>query len=97
MDLRFDDNFDITELARDLFRFIERRRDFTSCRCDIEPLQQLLGLIFVNVHLQEAAFPTSAAIDFRESGIACRMQISKDFSFPNWLATLKTRRIRWRA
>src|SRR5437867_110354 len=58
MDLRFDDNFDIAELARDLFRFIEGRRNFTSRRCDIELLQQLLGLVFVNVHLQEAAFPT---------------------------------------
>src|SRR5207247_10685451 len=55
MYLRFDDNFDITELARDLFRFIERRRDFALRRCDIEPLQQLLRLIFVNVHLAGAA------------------------------------------
>src|SRR6266513_8954 len=50
MDLRFVDNFDIAELARDLFRFIEGRRDFTRRRGDIELLQQLLGLIFVNVH-----------------------------------------------
>src|SRR6266403_4232855 len=55
MNLCLNDNIDIAELARDVFCFIERRGDFTSRRCYIESLQQLPGLIFVNVHLQGAA------------------------------------------
>jgi hypothetical protein len=54
MNLCLNDNINIAELARDVFCFIERRGDFTSRRCNIEPLQQLPGLIFVNVHLQRA-------------------------------------------
>jgi hypothetical protein len=50
VNLGFNDNIDIPKLARDLFRFLERRSDFASRRCDIEFLQQFPGLIFVNVH-----------------------------------------------
>jgi hypothetical protein len=41
---------DIAQLTRDLLRFIECRRD-SAARCsNIEFLQQLFGLIFVDVH-----------------------------------------------
>ena len=50
VNLRLHDNLDVSELARDLFRFIECRCNFASRRRHIEFLQQLSGLIFVNVH-----------------------------------------------
>src|SRR5439155_5675976 len=37
-----------------------------------------------DIHLQEAAV-SSPPLLIRGSGIACRTQISKDFSFANWL------------
>jgi hypothetical protein len=50
VNLCFNDNIDIPELARDLFRFLEGRSDLASRRRHIESLQQFRGLIFVNVH-----------------------------------------------
>jgi hypothetical protein len=50
VNLGFNDNIDVPKLARDLFRFLERRSDFASRRRHIESLQQFLGLVFVNVH-----------------------------------------------
>jgi hypothetical protein len=66
MNLCFNDNFNVAKLARDLFRFIERRGDFASRRCDIEFLQQLPGLVLVNIHLQGAAVFSPPPIDFSE-------------------------------
>ena len=42
---------DTSQLARDLLYFIECRGDFASRGRHIEFLEQLLGLILVNVHL----------------------------------------------
>ena len=50
VNLRFNYNIAIAQFTRDLLRFIECRRD-SAARCsDIEFLQQLFGLIFVDVH-----------------------------------------------
>ena len=52
MDLCLNNNIDIAKLARDLLRVIECRRD-SAARCShIEFLQQLFGLMFVDVHRQ---------------------------------------------
>ena len=55
VNLRFDDDINITEFARDLLRFIKCRCDHSSGSGYIEFLQQFFGLVFVNVHWQEAA------------------------------------------
>src|SRR5262249_12523381 len=69
------------QLTRDLFRFIERRRD-SAARCShIEFLQQLFGLIFVDIHSESFQCPNG------QSGIARAAQLSNDFSFANWLAS----------
>jgi hypothetical protein len=53
VDLCLNNNIDIAELARDLLCLIERRR-YSAARCShIEFLQQLFGLIFVDVHSQK--------------------------------------------
>jgi hypothetical protein len=54
--LRFDDDVccpsrtGTNQLARDRFRFIGRRRYFAASGGDTELLQELLGLILVDVH-----------------------------------------------
>jgi hypothetical protein len=51
-------------------------------------LQQLFGLVFVNVHQQGAAVSSPPPLGFRrQTAIACRRQIGKDFSAANWLAS----------
>jgi len=50
VNLRFNNDLDITQFAGDLLRFIECRRDLASRRCYVESLQQLPGLVFMNVH-----------------------------------------------
>jgi hypothetical protein len=87
MNLRFNNDLNIAEFASDLLRLIECRRDFASRRCYVESLQQLLGLIFVDIHLANC----------EQSGIARGKQISKDFSFVNWLALPRPSQLRWRA
>jgi hypothetical protein len=52
MDLCLNNNIDIAQFTRDLLRFIERRRDSAAGRSHIKFLQQLFGLIFVDVHSQ---------------------------------------------
>jgi hypothetical protein len=55
VNLRLNNNIDVAEFTRDLFRLVKGRRDPPSrCRY-IEFLQQVFGLVFVNVHRQGAA------------------------------------------
>src|SRR5437867_4259431 len=57
----------VTQLARDSFSFIRRCRHF-SARCgDAEFLQQLLGLIFVNIHRAVASKALKCADGNRNS------------------------------
>ncbi len=55
MNLRFDDDIDIAEFARDLLRLVRGRRNPPSRSRYIEFLQQFFGLVFVNIHRQGAA------------------------------------------
>src|SRR4029077_467034 len=66
VNLCLNDNINIAELPRDVFCFVERRGNFTSRRRYIESLQQLSGLVFVNVHLQGAAISSPPPTDFNE-------------------------------
>ena len=50
VDLRLDDDVDLSKLARDRFRFVRRRRNFSARRGDAEFFEQLLRLILVNIH-----------------------------------------------
>src|SRR5437773_452676 len=52
--LRLDDQFDISNPTRDLFRLIECGCNSAARRRNIILLQQFLGLILVNVHSQNA-------------------------------------------
>jgi hypothetical protein len=50
VDLCLNNNINVAQFTRDLLRFIQCRRD-SAARCSyIELLQQLFGLIFVDVH-----------------------------------------------
>src|SRR5262249_54009111 len=82
MNLCLHNNIDIAQLMRDLLRFIERRRD-SPARCShIEFLQQLFGLIFVNIHwvttkpgrskVEYSAQRESATIFLFRIGLRCR-------------------------
>jgi hypothetical protein len=55
VNLRLNNNIDIAEFTRDLFRLLKGRRDPAPRSRDVEFLQQLFGLVFVNVHRQGAA------------------------------------------
>jgi hypothetical protein len=55
VNLRLNNNIDIAEFTRDLFRLVKGRRDPPARGRYIEFLQQLFGLVFVNVHRQGAA------------------------------------------
>src|SRR6266480_5529132 len=55
VNLRLNNNIDIAEFTRDLFCFIKARRNPPLGGRYIEFLQQLFGLVFVNVHPQGAA------------------------------------------
>src|SRR5205823_11734087 len=88
VNLRFNDNLNIAQLACDLLRLVECRSDPPPGSSYIEFLQQLFGLVFVNVHRQGAAVSSPPALDFRRQiAIACRRQIGKDFSTTNCLAS----------
>ena len=50
VDLCLNNNINIAQLTRDLLCFIERGRDSAARRGHIEFLQQLFGLIFVDIH-----------------------------------------------
>ena len=50
MDLRLHHQIVRAEFARDLFRFLRGGRDLAARRGRAEFLQQLLRLIFVNIH-----------------------------------------------
>src|SRR5436190_3565902 len=50
MDLRFDHDFALTNLPRDMLRTIWCRCDAAACRGHSELVQQLLRLILVNIH-----------------------------------------------
>ena len=50
VDLRFHDDVDLPDLARDRFRFVRGRRNFSGCRGDAKFLKQLFRLILVDVH-----------------------------------------------
>src|SRR6266487_3283749 len=62
MNLRFDDDIDIAEFARDLLRLVKGRRDSSWCRRYIEFLQQFFGLVFVNIHRQRAVLSGALSI-----------------------------------
>ncbi len=67
VNLRFHRQIDISQFARDCFRFIRRCRDL-SARCgDAEFLQQLLGLILVNIHRAVASKALKCADGNRNS------------------------------
>jgi hypothetical protein len=55
VNLRLNNNIDIAEFTRDLFRIVKGRRDPAPRSRYVEFLQQLFGLVFVNVHRQKAA------------------------------------------
>jgi hypothetical protein len=55
MNLRLNNNIYIAEFTRDLFRLVKGRRDPASRGRYVEFLQELFGLVFVNVHRQGAA------------------------------------------
>src|SRR5439155_19715247 len=96
VNLRFNDNLNIAQLACDLLRLVECRRDPAPGSSYVEFLQQFFVLVFVDVHRQGAAVQ-SAAFRFQKAiAIACRRQIGKDFSTVNWLASRKPNRLRWR-
>jgi hypothetical protein len=87
VNLRLNNNIDITEFTRDLFRLVKARCDPPARGRYIEFLQQLFGLVFVNVHRQEAAVSSPPLLGLRgQNAIPCRRQIGKDFSAVNWLA-----------
>ncbi len=56
MDLCFNNNINIAELSRDLLCLIECGSHSAARRSDIELLQQFFGLMFVDVHPENAAF-----------------------------------------
>ena len=74
VNLRLNDKIDTSQLARDLLYFIECRGDFASRGRHIEFLEQLLGLILVNVHSQNAR---------AEVQLAWGTHVSNGFSLTN--------------
>ncbi len=77
MNLRLDHKIDIPQLAGDLFRFIECRCDFAPRCRHIKFLQQLLGLIFVNVHQQIARAEVELACGtYMSNGFSLRISLS---------------------
>ena len=80
VNLRLNNNIDIAEFARDLFRVVKGRRDPPSGGRYIEFLQQLFGLVFVNVHRQGAAVSSPPLSIFSKEQLACRARISNGFS-----------------
>jgi len=86
MNLGLNNNPNIAQLTGDLLCLVQCGRDSAARRRHIEFLQQLFGLMFVNVHDKERRSPVRRFWIFRESGIARATRLSNDYSFSNWLA-----------
>src|SRR2546430_1949479 len=67
VDLRFDYKTGIAQFTRDCFSFIGRRSNFSARGGDAEFLQQLLGLILMNIHCALASKALKCANGNRNS------------------------------
>ena len=64
VNLSFNDNLNIAQLACDLLSLVECRSDPPAGSSYVEFLQQFFGLVFVNVHRQGAAVSSPPGFRF---------------------------------